>query len=196
MKKHMFPSALVLLVLGFAIDGRAQSTNMMVTVAIPMPATTMEQIETTNSMLIVKSTAPAGSIYFNGGTISILAKEDFLPMVARKEHGIQIDVEFQGGGGERTIIDFDELNPLLNAMDYLNTINWNSISLASFDASYTTKAGLRIATYSSKRSGQIQFSIRTARMTKSIALAPDQVAQLRALIDQARAKLDALRKSA
>jgi hypothetical protein len=176
-----------------ATGAGAQTSNVFVSVAAP--ATMLEEIESSPSQLIVKSTAPVGVVYFNGGGVSATCKEDFLPASGRKEQGLQLDVQLQNQPADRAILDYDELDPFIDALDYLTKINWTVTSLGSFDASYTTKAGFRIAAYSSKRSGQIQYSIRSPRMSRSVTLAPDQWSQFRAVLDQARGKLTTLRQA-
>jgi hypothetical protein len=84
---------------------------------------------------------------------------------------------------------------LTHALDYLSRIDWSVTSMGSFDASYTTKAGLRVDSFSSRRSGKIEFALRTGQMTRGIVLAPEQLAQIRSLVEQAKRKLDDLRKT-
>ncbi|MCX6902082.1 MAG: hypothetical protein NTW03_01115 [Verrucomicrobia bacterium] len=66
-------------------------------------------------------------------------------------------------------------------------------SLASFDATYLTKGGFKIAAFSVRRSGTVEHSLRSSRMTKKIVITSSQWAEFRGLIDQARRKIDELR---
>jgi hypothetical protein len=177
----------------FNISAAAQTTNFYVAVATP--PTVLEQLESTNSQLIVKGTAPIGTVYIVGGAISVICKEDLFPASGRKEHGIRIGFQFGNQPEERTVLDYDELAPLLSALDFLNKINWSVTSLTGFDASYTSKGGFRVNSFSSKRAGQIEISMRNASMPKGILIAPDQFAQFRSYIEQAKAKLDDLRRA-
>lgn len=160
---------------------------------LPVPATTLEIWESSTGKVIVKGTTPIGSVPASAAAVSVVCKEDTIVGAPQKIYGIMVGIKVTGQPDDRTVIDYDELESLLSSIDYLGKIDWSVTSLSSFDASYTTKAGLRLAAFSSKRSGQIEFSIRSSRMVKGILLAPDKLGQLRSLIDQAKTKLDALR---
>jgi hypothetical protein len=67
--------------------------------------------------------------------------------------------------------------------------------LPDFSASYTTKGGFRADARGSRRTGNIEFAARSARINgPRLLLSRDQLGQLRSLIDQAKTKLDSLRK--
>jgi hypothetical protein len=172
-----------------AVESRAQETNAYP----PAPATRLEVMETNTGTIIIKGTAPVGSVSVNAGSVSVTCKEDTDVSAGHKEYGIAITVSVANQFDDRTIVDYDELDSLLNAVDYLSKIDWTATSLASFNASYTTKGGFRIAAFSSKRASVIEFSIRGGHMGKGILLEQNHLAQFRGLIDQARRKLDSIR---
>jgi hypothetical protein len=63
-----------------------------------------------------------------------------------------------------------------------------------FVAFFITKDGLRTAAFSSKRTGTIEYAVRTLRSNQRPAwLARDQGAQLRSFLQQAKSKLDSRR---
>jgi hypothetical protein len=93
------------------------------------------------------------------------------------------------------VVDYDELDALLGSMDYLANINRSVTALSGLNASFTTKGGLRVGAFSSRRVGQIELSLRSSRMQKGMLLTSDQLAQFHSLVDQAKHKLDALKKS-
>jgi hypothetical protein len=170
-------------------DAQIQITNLV----LP-PATVLENLESTTGQLIIKASAPVGSVPCTGAVISVTCKEDTLVSSGRKEHGVMVGIAINGNPvEERTVIDFDELDSLINALNYMANVTWSVTSLSSFDVNYMTKAGLRFAVFSSKRSGQIEFSLRSSRMYKGIALSPEQRSEFLVLITQAKANLVALR---
>jgi hypothetical protein len=66
--------------------------------------------------------------------------------------------------------------------------------LNSFDASYTTKGGFRVAALGSRRTGVIQFSVRDARVSMTpLIFSRQELTQFGTLVDQAKATLDSLR---
>jgi hypothetical protein len=114
---------------------------------------------------------------------------------ARKEHGILVDIGVNGQPDDSTVVDYDELDALLGSMDYLANINRSVTALSGLNASFTTKGGLRVGAFSSRRVGQIELSLRSSRMQKGMLLTSDQLVQFHSLVDQAKHKLDALKKS-
>jgi hypothetical protein len=76
-------------------------------------------------------------------------------------------------------------------MDYLLKITSDVTTLPSFDATYTTKCGLRFSAYSVRKNGGIQMFLQYDDHPR-MALTTAQIAQLYALIDQAAKALDAL----
>jgi len=158
------------------------------------PPTVLETLESAADQLTIKATAPMGSITCPAAVINVVCKEDTVVSSGHKEHGVYVGIVTSNGQvDDRTVIDFDELNGLLDALDYMNNVSWSITSLSSFDVNFTTRAGFRVSLFSSKRSGQIEFAVRSSRMNRGIVLTPDQRAQLRSLLDQARTKINALR---
>jgi hypothetical protein len=125
--------------------------------------------------------------------ISLVCKEDKLVSTGNKQYGVMIGIKPSGQTEDRTVIDYDEMDSLMGSVDYLLKVDWSVTSLSSFDASYTTRAGLRFKAFSSKRASKIEFVLNGSHLTKGILLSPDQVSQFYTLLAQAKAKLDALR---
>jgi len=93
------------------------------------------------------------------------------------------------------LVDYDELDSLLDGLEYLGTLDWSVTPLPSFDAVYTTKGGFRAAALGSRRTGNIEFALRSVRgNTAPLLLSRDQLGQVRSLVQQGKAKLDSLRK--
>jgi len=180
------------IVMGFSflhVSSIAQETNVVV------PPTILEAMEQTTNQLIVKGFTPVGGIAADGAEISIVCKADAIPSTNRKEYGVAVEIRSTSAGEDRAILDFDELDSLLGAFDFLSNANWSITPLSGFDASYTSKAGLCVTAFSSKRLAGIQFAVRSGRMQRRILLTPDQWGRLRSMIEQAKGKLDGLRKS-
>jgi len=92
------------------------------------------------------------------------------------------------------LLDYDELDSLVSAVDYLNKVDWSVTSLPALDAFLQHKDGFRIAAFSSKRTSNIEIAVRSIRWNVGpLLLSRTEVAQLRNLIVQAKSKLDALR---
>jgi hypothetical protein len=169
----------------------AQETNLYL--AVP-PPTILENLENTPGQLIVKGTEPIGTVAVGAAMISVVGKEDTLVSAGRKEYGILVEIEANGVLVDRAVVDLDEMDSFVSSLDYLANINRSVTSLSGLEASFTTKAGLRVSAFSSRRVGQIELALRSGRMSRGMVLTSDQWGQFRSLVDQAKRKLDVLRK--
>ena len=170
---------------------RAQTTNCCPFI----PATKLEAFETNTDTVIIKATAPLGTVPAQGGTVSVRCREITDAGTGRRESGILVDITSSEPLADMMMIDYDELDSLLDGLEYLGKLDWSVTPLPGFDAVYTTKGGFRAAAFGSRRTGNIEFSARSTRSsTKPLLLSRDQLGQLRSLIEQGKAKLDSLRK--
>ena len=89
-------------------------------------------------------------------------------------------------------MDYDEIDSLLDGINYLNKITYEVTPLPSFEASFTAKSGLRVVAYSARRQGGIQTFLQYGDRPR-ILLTSDQMTQLHGLIGQAKNMLDSLK---
>jgi hypothetical protein len=171
--------------------GRAQETNL----CLPLPATKLEAFETNTDTVIIKATAPIGSVPAHSGAVAVRCREITDAGTGRRESGVIIDIGSGGQGDDTTLIDYEELDSLLDGIEYISKLDWTVTSLPSFNAVYTTKGGFRAAAFGSRRTGNIEFAVRSTRTSRQpLLLSRDQMGQLRSLIEQGKAKLDSVRK--
>jgi hypothetical protein len=189
------PGTILLAAAGCALallSGRAQTmTNIF---PLP-PQTKLEAFETNTDTVVIKGAGLIGSVSANGGTLSVMCEQITDAGAGRTQDGLAIGVTGGSAADDVLLVDYDEIDSFLNAIDYLNKVDWSVTSLPSFDAAYTSKGGLRVSAFSSRRNGAIEFAVRTTRTSRPpVLLARDQVAQFRTFVAQAKAKLDAIRK--
>jgi hypothetical protein len=159
-----------------------------------LPQTKLEAFDTNVGTVVIKGSAKVGSVAGSDGTIGVRSREMTDATTGRKEQGIAIDIARPGQVSDVALIDYDELDPLLNAVDYLSKLDWSVTSLNVFDAVYTTKGGFRIGAFGPRRTGVIQFAVRSTRSSQApVALSRDDVGRLRTFIDQAKRQLESLR---
>ncbi len=175
----------VLIMFGaLVLAGRAQDTTNA-------PKTELEFFEAQPDTVIVKGAGQPSSVTTGAGTISVRCKESVDVATGRKQYGIVVELTDNSQFKDRAIVDYDELDSLLNGIDYLSKISYDVTPLPAFEAVYATKSGLRLEAHSSRRLGGIQTFLQYADSPR-IPLASDQVAQIRDLISQARTALTAL----
>jgi hypothetical protein len=175
----------------FATRAPAQSTNLA-------PATELESVEDSTDQLVLKGSVLVGSMTVETAVISLVCKEDAVinpgNEARTKLYGCSFGMQINNQSLGRTIIDEDEMDSLLKSIEYMKNITWSVTTLPAFNVTYTTKAGLRFSVFSENRQSKIGFSIRNSGMEKGILLSSDQIAQLYSLLQQTKAKVDALRK--
>jgi hypothetical protein len=170
----------------------AQETNA----CLLAPATKLEAFETNTDTVIIKATAPIGTVQAHGGAVSVRCREITDAGTGRQESGIIVDIGNEGPVEDTALIDYDELDSLLDGMEYIGKLDWSVTPLPSFSAVYTTKGGFRAVAFGSRRTGSIEYSVRSIRVSRQpLLLTRDQLGQLRSLVEQAKAKLNSLRKA-
>jgi hypothetical protein len=170
----------------------AQQTNA----CLPFPATKLEAFETNTDTVIIRATAPIGTVSAHGGGVAVRCREITDAGTGHREKGIVIDIALDTQLEGTALVDYDELDSLLDGLEYLGKLDWSVTSLPDFSAVYTTKGGFRAEARGSRRTGSIEFAVRSIRVnTPRLSLSRDQLGQLRSLIDQARTKLDSLHKA-
>jgi hypothetical protein len=191
MQKFNFILFLTVGALFLTTQSPAQTTNLP-------PPTVLESVEASPNQLVLKGSFLMGSVNVQQAVITLVCKEDAIVNPSDntrvKWYGCSFGIKINGQTLGRTIIDYDEMDSLLNAVEYMKNVNWSVTSLPSFDLTYTTKAGLRFSVFSDNRDSKIQFLVRNAYMPKGIFFTSDQIIQLESLLQQTKAKLDALRK--
>ena len=125
--------------------------------------------------------------------ISIRCKESVNVNTGRRQFGIALILEEGASHRDVLIVDYDELEPLLNGLDYLGTIGHGVTAMPAFDATFTTKSGLRIAAHSDRAQGGMQDFLQFGSEPR-IPLTADQFTQFRNLIGQAKATLDTVQQ--
>ena len=166
-----------------AFAARAQDTNAL--------KTAIGLFEAQTGVVVIKGFAQVGQISTGAAVISVRAKESASLASGHKDYGIAVEIELAQERA-RALVDYDELDPLLNGMDYLGKITFNATPLPGFEASITTKSGLRIIAFGSNRQGAIRAFLQYNDGPR-IPLASDQLNQLKNLINQAKTTLDSLK---
>ncbi len=158
--------------------------------------TRLQAAQTNTGRVMIQATSPVGVANGNSGTVTVKCKEITDVATGQKDYGISITLTEGQEPGNIVLIDYEEIEPLLNGIEYISKTDWSVTSLAGFDAFYTTKDGFRVMAFSRSRTGSIEIAVRSMRSNeRPMLLMRDQLAQLRNLIEQARNKLDEIRSA-
>jgi hypothetical protein len=93
----------------------------------------------------------------------------------------------------RAFIDYDEIDPLLNAIDVMSRVDETATKLVGFEARYRTLGDLEIAVFRQTRSGNaVLLSTGICdRVTGTLSL--DDFGKVKAMIQEAKTRLDELK---
>lgn len=171
-------------VCSFALMSPAQDTNAL--------KTDLGIFEAQTGTVIVKGFGLIGSMSVGTDVITVRCKASTDVSSGHKAYGLIIEIAGNRSPRDRIFVDYDEIEPLLSGINYLNKITYDVTPLPGFEAAFTTKAGLRVAAYSARRQGGIQTYLQYGDDPR-ITLASDQMTQLYGLIEQGRTNLDSIR---
>ncbi|HET9526857.1 MAG TPA: hypothetical protein VFO99_11855 [Pyrinomonadaceae bacterium] len=93
----------------------------------------------------------------------------------------------------RAFIDYDEIDALLNAIDVMSRVDETATKLVGFEARYRTLGDLEIAVFRQTRSGNAVLLTTgiCERVTQALSL--DDLAKVKAMIQEAKNRLDEIR---
>ncbi len=157
------------------------------------PRTKLEALEDRPSVVLIKGFTRITTVEVRGVRIDAVEMRD-LGNVSRAK-GIVIVLR-EGGerpNDNRAFIDYDEIDPLLNAIDMVSRVDETVTKLAGFEARYRTLGDFEIGVFRQTRSGTaviVQTGI-CDRATQTLSL--DELAKLKAMIQEAKTRLDDLR---
>ena len=157
------------------------------------PKTKIETFAGQTGAVIIEGFSKIGTIRGQYGSVEVQAKEFTNATSGKKERGITFEVTEAGRieRESRSFIDFDEIASLLAGIDYIAKIDKSATKLDAFEAEYRTKGELEITTFSSATG--VDAAIRSGRIGGATAfLTLDQLQSLRALVIEAKTKLESL----
>jgi hypothetical protein len=168
---------------------RAEETNAY-------PKSNVELFEATTGIIIIRSYDEMGDVPGKlGGGVTVKCREARDPATNRREFGVMMIVTAPQGGEDTTIVDFDKVDPLIHAMDYVSKVDWSVTSMGHLEAGYTTRSGFKIASFSSTRSGLIEaFAFSNRNVRARCALTMDQLVRLRVLVEQAKTRIEVIQR--
>jgi hypothetical protein len=105
-----FYAVLIAVGCSLAFAARAQDTNAL--------KTEIGIFESQTGVVIVKGFGQVGSVSTSGAIVSVRCKESTSAATSQKDYGIAVVIELNDGR-ESAIVDYDELDSLINGMDYL-----------------------------------------------------------------------------
>jgi hypothetical protein len=158
------------------------------------PRTKLEALDDRHSGVIIKGFTRITTVEVPGLRIDAVHMRDMGSAVSGAKGIVVVLRE----GGERpndnlAFVDYDEIDPLLNAIDVISQVDESVTKLAGFEARYKTRGDFEVAVFRQTRSGRAVV-IHTGicdRATGTLTL--DDLAKVRAMIQEAKTRLDEIR---
>jgi hypothetical protein len=169
-----------------ALAASAEDTNSL--------KTALGVFDVQTGTIIIKGYGLVGSLSVGTDEITVIAKESTEVGSGRKADGLVVEINGSQPPRERILIDYDEIDPLLDSINYLNKIAYEVTPLPSFEAGYSTKAGLRVIADRPRKDSGVKTYLAYGEHPR-ISLSSVQLMQFYALIQQAKNNLDSLKPS-
>jgi len=157
------------------------------------PRTKLEAIDERHGIVIVKAFTRITTIEVRGVRIDAV---DMREMGGTgRARGIVIQLREEGGRADdnRAFVDYEELEPLLNAIDSMVRVDETTTRMPGFEARYKSLGDLEIGVFRQTRSGTavILATGICDRATQTMTL--DDLGKVKAMIQEAKTRLDELK---
>ena len=158
------------------------------------PRTRLEALDNRHAAVIVKGFTRIATAEVREVRIDAVEMRDMGSTVGRVKG---IVVVLREGTDQindnRAFVDYDEIEPLLTAIDTISRIDESATKLAGFEAKYKTLGDLEIAVFRQTRSGTavIMSTGICDRAMQTLTL--DDLAKVKAQIQEAKLRLDDIR---
>ncbi|HSE25444.1 MAG TPA: hypothetical protein VLB68_27525 [Pyrinomonadaceae bacterium] len=157
------------------------------------PRTRLENLDQRYSTVILKGFTRVTTIELRG--IRVDAVEMHQPGRSESAKGLVIALR-EGGdrpNDNRAFVDYEEIDPLLGAIDSLSRIDESSTKLTGFEARYQTHGDLEMVSFRQTNRGTA-VTLTTGICEKAtVTMSLDEFGKFKAMIQEAKARIDELR---
>jgi hypothetical protein len=157
------------------------------------PRTKLEAIEDRHSTVIIKGFTRITTVEVRGVRIDAIELRE-LGNVGRAK-GLVVILREAGERPDenRAFVDYEEIDPLLNAIDAIGRVDETATKLVGFEARYKTQGDLEIGVFRQTQRGTAVLMSTGICDRATAPLTLDDLAKVRAMIQEAKARLDEIR---
>lgn len=161
------------------------------------PRTKLETYDERHSAVIIKGFTRIRTVEVGGVRIDAVEVRE-LGNVSRAKGvvvGLQDTSERPGGrrNRNRAFVDYEEIDPLLTAIDVISRADETITKFVGFEALYRTQGDLEIAVFRQTRSGTAVVMTTGICDPTTVTLSLDDLAKVKAMIQEAKMRLDEVR---
>ena len=156
------------------------------------PRTRLENLDQRYSTVIIKGFTRVTSIELRG--IRVDAVEMHEPGRGESTKGLVIALR-EGGdrpNDNRAFVDYEEIAPLLAAIDSLNRVDESSTKLTGFEARYQTHGDLEMVSFRQTNRGTAVTLTTGICEKQTVTMSLDEFGKFKAMIQEAKARIDEL----
>jgi len=157
------------------------------------PRTKLEALDDRHSTVIIKGFTRITTVEVAGVRVDAIEMRE-LGNVSRAK-GIVVVLRESGERPResRAFVDYEEIDSLLNAIDAISRVDETTTKLAGFEAKYRTLGDLEIEVFKQTRSGTAVIITTGICENTRATLSLDDLAKIRAMIQEAKTRLDEIR---
>ena len=196
MRQTLFVVLMLVLFCGAALAQRPGPEFRRPLACEPLePRTKLEAIDARYERVLIKGFSQIATLEARGGDIRIDAVELKDTMAPARATGIVVALResSENPREERSFIDYEEIDPLVKALDTLARVNETATRLTGFEARYRTLGDLEANVFRQSRTGAAA-SISTGICDKlTVLLTLDELNKLRGIILEAKTRLDEIK---
>ncbi len=157
------------------------------------PRTKLEAIEDRHGTVVIKGFTRNTTVEVRGVRIDAIEMRELGNVTRTKGLVVALREGGERPDDNRAFVDYEEIEPLLNAIDAIGRVDETATKLAGFEARYKTQGDLEIGVFRQTNRGTavILTTGICDRATQTLTL--DDLAKIRAMIQEAKSRLDEIR---
>ena len=157
------------------------------------PRTKLEALEDRHSTVILKGYTRINTVDVRGIRLDAVEMRE-MGNISRAK-GLVVVLR-EGGDrpdDNRAFVDYEEIDSLLNAIDVISRVDETATKLVGFEAKFKTLGDLEISVFRQTRTGNAVMMSTGICDRATVTLSLDDLAKVKAMIQEAKARLDELR---
>ena len=160
------------------------------------PRTKLERIDERHSTVIIKGFTRITTVEVSGVRIDAVDMREMSNVARAKGIVVVVTGPVEGSNRPRdyrAFVDYEEIEPLLNALDAAARVDETMTKFPGFEAKYRTLGDLEITVFRQTRSGNAALLTTGVCEQARTTLTLDELAKVRAMIQEAKTRLDEIR---
>jgi hypothetical protein len=157
------------------------------------PRTRLEALDERQNTVIIKGFTQITTVDVPGVRVDAVDMREMGNVSRAKGIVISLRATAERPSDNRAFIDYEEIDPLLNAIDVVSRIDETMTKFPGFEARYRTLGDFEVGVFRQTRSGTAVILLTGICERGRSTLSLDELAKLKAMIQEAKTRLDELR---